>query len=183
MLADVCDRQIQQKWPFQKRQGLLFPPYESIRPRFSYENPRALFNWRRKPKANYPPLNRYLPKLVVGCPWQTANRFATGGKKRQHKNRIFLYISKLLVDTILHFTKLIQSTHCLFTFKFIKIPLKTPKNIPCASMKTMKKIIEEWYCVKCNAILIWYVVMSSISYFASGHAMHYLICTLCSNQQ
>ena len=40
---------------------------------FNYENPSALFFLRRKPKANYLPPNRYLPKLVVGCPWDHHN--------------------------------------------------------------------------------------------------------------
>ena len=69
MLADVFNCQKQQIWPFPKRKELWFPHCESLRPRFSYENPSALFYRCRKPKANYPPPNRYLPKLVVGCPW------------------------------------------------------------------------------------------------------------------
>ena len=69
MLADVFHCQKQQIWPLRKRQGLLFPRHdESFRPCFSYENPRALFYRRRKFKANYFSPNRYLPKLVVGCP-------------------------------------------------------------------------------------------------------------------
>ena len=55
--------------PVQKRQGLWFPHCESFRPRFSLENPSALFYRPRKPKVNYPLPNRYLPKLIVGCPW------------------------------------------------------------------------------------------------------------------
>ena len=69
MQADVFDCQKQQIWPYRKHQGLLFSHCESFRPRFSYEKPSALFDRRRKPKANYLPPNRYLPKLVVWCPW------------------------------------------------------------------------------------------------------------------
>ena len=69
MVADLFDCLKQQLRPFRKLQGLWFPNFEYFRPRFSYENPSALFNRRRKRKANYPSPNRYLPKLVVGCPW------------------------------------------------------------------------------------------------------------------
>ena len=68
MLDDIFNRQKQQIWPFRKRQGLWFPHCKPFWPRFGYENPSVLF-YRRKPKANYTPPNRYLPKLVVGCPW------------------------------------------------------------------------------------------------------------------
>ena len=69
MPADVFYCQKQQIWPFRKCQGQFFPHCQSFRPRFSFENSSALFDRRRKPKANYPPPNRYLPKLVIGCPW------------------------------------------------------------------------------------------------------------------
>ena len=71
MLADVFDWQKQQIWPFQKRQGLLFPHCESS---FSNENTSALFARRRKPKANYPLPNRFDRNLSLGVPVKSSRK-------------------------------------------------------------------------------------------------------------
>ena len=69
ILSDVFDCQKNSKYdPSENARSYYFPIVNLLGHVLSYENPSELFDRRRKPKANYPPPNSYLPKLVVRCP-------------------------------------------------------------------------------------------------------------------
>ena len=61
--ADVLDCNKQEMWAIRKRQELLFHHYESFRPRFSYENPSALFGRRRSSSVGFFILSEKLDKI------------------------------------------------------------------------------------------------------------------------